>query len=103
MATDEEAKPTPQSDPGRSNISKEQPSKDAGESAVSAAAHTEIQSNSTKESGGGAETGTSQSKEPVKDEDMIPVSEDKEADASVTANSTEEKESTGIAFRFLLF
>lgn len=95
MATDEEeAKPTTRSD------SEEQAPKDAEEPVVSAS-HTELQSNSTKEAAGGASAGeASQSKEPTKDEDMIPISENKEADALVVSNSTEKKDSAGTDFLF---
>ncbi|KAH6789346.1 hypothetical protein C2S51_004352 [Perilla frutescens var. frutescens] len=95
MATDEEAKPTSQSDPSSAALPKEQATKNAEESAVSAS-HNDLQSNSTKEARDGAlASEASQSKDPIKVEDMIPISEDKEADAVVISNSAEKDNNAG--------
>lgn len=80
----EEARPVSESEPSGSDFPKEQAPKDTEEQAVSAS-HTEL-------------------KEPMKDEDMIPISENKGADALVISNSITEKENlAGTNFIFGLF
>ncbi|PIN06750.1 hypothetical protein CDL12_20693 [Handroanthus impetiginosus] len=91
MATHDEAHPATESEPSNSDSKKEQAPKGAEESV--SASHTDLQSNSVKESEDGASAGeVPQSKEPSKDEDMISVSEKKEADLLLISNSTTGKE-----------
>ncbi|KAL0365504.1 UNVERIFIED_CONTAM: SWI/SNF complex subunit SWI3D [Sesamum angustifolium] len=86
----EEGQPATASEP--SNSPKEQAPKDAEESVVSAS-QSELQLDPVKKSEDGVSAGeTSQSKEPLKDENMISVSEKKDDDVLVTSNSVTEKE-----------
>lgn len=100
MAAREEAQPASESEPSSSDFPKEQAPKDAEEPVVSAS-HTEVQSNAVKESEDGASAGEAfQSKEPMKDEDTISISEKKEADVLVISNSiTEKVDNAGTNFR----
>ncbi|KAK4401551.1 SWI/SNF complex subunit SWI3D [Sesamum angolense] len=89
-AAHEEGQPATASEP--SNSPKEQAPKDAEESVVSAS-QSELQLDPVKKSEDGVSAGeTSQSKEPLKDENMISVSEKKDDDVLVTSNSVTEKE-----------
>lgn len=103
MAPEEETKPKSQNDPGSSDIPKEEAPKDAEESAASAS-HTELQSNSPKAEDGALDVEGSQTKEHIKDEDMVPVCENKETDALIISDSAGKDGSTGINFKlcFLL-
>ncbi|KAL8542921.1 hypothetical protein ACS0TY_003700 [Phlomoides rotata] len=88
----EEARSVSESDPSSSDFPKEQAPKDTKESVVSAS-HTELQSNTLKGSEDGSSNGEgSHSKEPMKDEGTIPVSENKGANALVISNSVTAKE-----------
>ncbi|XP_042003068.1 LOW QUALITY PROTEIN: SWI/SNF complex subunit SWI3D-like [Salvia splendens] len=90
VAMEEDAKPNSQSAPGSSDLPNET---DAEEPAVSTS-QTELQSSSATEAEGVA-VDLSHSKEPIKEEDMGPVSGNKEADALVISNSTEKDNITG--------
>ncbi|KAK6136774.1 hypothetical protein DH2020_029487 [Rehmannia glutinosa] len=95
LATHEEAQLASESEPSSSDFAKEQARKDAEELVVPAS-HTELQSNSVKESDGASAGEATQSKELLKDEDMTTsISEKKEADVLAIPNSITEKENTG--------
>ncbi|KAK6136746.1 hypothetical protein DH2020_029500 [Rehmannia glutinosa] len=95
LATHEEAQLASESEPNSSDFAKEQARKDAEELVVPAS-HTELQSNSVKESDGASAGEATQSKELLKDEDMTTsISEKKEADVLAIPNSITEKENTG--------
>lgn len=103
MAMEEDVKPNSQSAPGSSDLPNETAPKDAEEPAVSTS-QTELQSSSATEPEGVAvAVDGSHSKEPIKEEDMAPVSGNKEADALVNSNSTEKDNIAGIDFAFFLF
>lgn len=99
--THEEARPVSESGPSSSDFLKEQAPKDTEESVVSAS-HTELQSNTVKGSEDGSSNGVnSHSKEPLKDEDAIPISKNQGADALFTSNSRTEKDNLASTILFL--
>ncbi|KAL7118800.1 hypothetical protein ACP275_02G024200 [Erythranthe tilingii] len=92
MVTNEETQPVSETEPSSSNL--EQVPKDGEESLV-AASHTELQPDTVKESEGASGGETSQSKEILKDELMLPIPEKEEADVSIPNSTTEKEENTG--------
>lgn len=97
IVTNDEAQPVSVTEPSSSHLERTQ--KDGEESVVSVS-YTELQSGTTKESEGASAGEVSQSKELLKDWDMLSISGKKETDVSISNSITEKEENTGTSLKF---